>query len=46
MTCAPWSANARAVPNPIPLLAPVTSATFPVWSPISPGFQAVVVRPT
>ena len=34
-TWAPWSASAAAVSYPMPLLAPVTSATVPVRSPMS-----------
>ena len=39
-TWAPRSARARAVANPMPLLAPVTRATRPVWSPMSSGLHA------
>ena len=32
ITVAPWSARARAVSKPMPLLAPVTITIFPLWS--------------
>src|SRR4051812_1146554 len=40
-TFAPWAASARAVASPMPLLAPVTSATgpssvMPAWSQLPP----------
>ena len=42
-TAAPWAASANAVPWPMPLVAPVTSARRPSSSRAGGGMQAEVV---
>ena len=44
-TRAPFAARARAVSKPMPLFAPVTTATRPLWSGMSEWLQSTVAPP-
>ncbi len=39
MTSAPAAASRRVIPKPIPLFAPVTTASVPVWSGMTMSFS-------